>query len=701
MKDTRFKIYDKGLIQQTIDFLYDFHEFSYASSKRNIESDAPTIIDEFLECVQGSPARASVIFPEVLRTLVTIDYTSSSTLRLCGILSVIIYCDYCDNDEEIKKEMKRKYPLFLPKFTTDDILLIIRFLARKNDTKAVLEMLEYVFHHQKKFFSYVITDAGFQYVIHKSDTESFLQKVLTKPWLKNSDFSGEHYTFEKWLIRIYTSQRKCKEALQIITSYYENEITDYEFFYYKARCHAQLMDKEEFLSQEWHEHRNIALSAIERGLLLIEQSADKDKNKSFAIRYQIMFSFEKAVLLSSHDIDNAYENIKHGYKAWQNNIETIRFDLRDMCNFDTLLWIVLKYIDSHTADIEDSNYDQIIKQICDSDDMSQFHHIYQEIFSFIKSDSYLNQNPNFRRDVSKQLLHFLIIVLEIRYLSKIRNPSNYHILYYTNLKNIKLLLADEKEDTKYRLPLFHAYHMNDPQEGSLLFKLLSLSQKPNANSNRFTYKSNYVFLKSFFSYKKETDKNVSEFLPMWVQYGDEAKGCCVVIDSTSFERCDLHKVTYIDEHGKCGDTNMQKCIDQLIERYHNLNRSLDQLDLLNRFSDNTDEAQFEYRLEQICKNCISLIVYLFKDKSYEHEQEVRILKTLSPADEDQFREIPGDIPKVYVYNDVPTYIDEIILGAKVPNPDDYVPYFTIHGEKMWKDYPEKQLKITHSSLQYR
>lgn len=67
---------------------------------------------------------------------------------------------------------------------------------------------------------------------------------------------------------------------------------------------------------------------------------------------------------------------------------------------------------------------------------------------------------------------------------------------------------------------------------------------------------------------------------------------------------------------------------------------------------------------------------------------------------DDLEVIPGNVPKVFVYDNQQTYIEEIILGARVKNPEDYVPYIYTQGKKMWKG-SEKQIKITQSSIQYR
>ena len=57
--------------------------------------------------------------------------------------------------------------------------------------------------------------------------------------------------------------------------------------------------------------------------------------------------------------------------------------------------------------------------------------------------------------------------------------------------------------------------------------------------------------------------------------------------------------------------------------------------------------------------------------------------------------------KIYIYNDSKTYINEVILGAKIENPEDYVSFIYKQGNKMWKDDKQSQIKVTQSTIQYR
>ena len=57
--------------------------------------------------------------------------------------------------------------------------------------------------------------------------------------------------------------------------------------------------------------------------------------------------------------------------------------------------------------------------------------------------------------------------------------------------------------------------------------------------------------------------------------------------------------------------------------------------------------------------------------------------------------------ELYIYNDSQTYIDEVVLGARMDNPENYVPFIYKQGKKMWKDEKENYMKVTQSKIQYK
>lgn len=192
---------------------------------------------------------------------------------------------------------------------------------------------------------------------------------------------------------------------------------------------------------------------------------------------------------------------------------------------------------------------------------------------------------------------------------------------------------------------------------------------------------------------------MKEFLPMWVQYGDDAKGCCIVLNNKTFENSSLRRIIYLTDDGKCDkkDEKVKIFLDEFLFTYRDLvsfcNHEID----LN----SVEGKECFLEIKSLTKYIISQISYLFKNQSYKHENEIRLIANRTSAELDDVKVISGSIPKIYIYNNSQTYINEVILGAKIENPEDYVSFIYKQGNKMWKDDKQSQIKVTQSTIQYR
>ena len=387
---------------------------------------------------------------------------------------------------------------------------------------------------------------------------------------------------------------------------------------------------------------------------------------------------------------------------------------------------VVEYLDSYYQDISESNsriatisndksfsviekFNEIISET-NNDFQNEIDgiilHGFSPIIKFVYSDPFMKKNKDIRTTIYSQLLILMSCAKIIISKSTITDVSNYQIVYYTKANNLRLLLEDENDSSiHYRMPLFHSNHMNDPEEGKVFNLFLKkgndyFDKSINISNKREKYEENYIFLKSFFYIEKD---KFNEFLPMWVQYGNDAKGVCVILDGNTFEKADLLKVNYIDANGNCENND----IGALIQRYKIVYDRI--IKICNNDLKDTSEYE-ECREQRECREKIldlteyinSYILFLFKHKSYEHESEARIIVTKSSSELDDVKTIPGDVPKMYIYSDYQTYIDEIILGSKMEIPDNFVPFIHYHGKKMWiNNDKKKQITVSKSQIQYR
>ena len=339
-------------------------------------------------------------------------------------------------------------------------------------------------------------------------------------------------------------------------------------------------------------------------------------------------------------------------------------------------------------------------------------------------------------EVKKCLLISLLNALELLHSSRIREIDNYSVFYYTSLDNLRLLMEDETDECKYRLPMFNAEHMNDPEEGCIIRNMIPENWpcgKGETNSSWFKgvrtngdereiYEKNNVYFKSFYSIRMKNDDNtkngkcLEEFLPMWDMYGNKAAGCCVLLNcnATFSNAMRLRKVYYLD-HNNNLYRNDDEQIKEIKEEYDriesqlggfidNFKRLLNILHLL----EPTKNPAVRKELIPILNSIIERVSYIFKRDTYKYENEVRLIRYLDEEEMDCVHNIPGTVPKTYIYHERGTCIDEIILGPKLTNPNDYLPYLYKQGDKMWTEYEKKNQKTTEgrvmiskSALQYR
>ena len=232
------------------------------------------------------------------------------------------------------------------------------------------------------------------------------------------------------------------------------------------------------------------------------------------------------------------------------------------------------------------------------------------------------------------------------------NPSDVEeekFVHYTKAGTVQYLL---KKDHSAKLRLNNAVYMNDPEEGQVLKKVLCQLDQNNELENLLKDTEdikNYTYLACFSSYDKRDE------LPMWVHYGDGGKGVGLVFNKSFFDEADLYKVQYIDV--KNFDINK---LDQNI-----WDKITAILNILKK-----DEIKNNTRKEfKVYVNIIlNYVSYLFKDKAYEYESEVRILNYKDYNSQDIKTAVyESGIPRLFIeYDECITDKNcvEVIAGPK-------------------------------------
>lgn len=257
--------------------------------------------------------------------------------------------------------------------------------------------------------------------------------------------------------------------------------------------------------------------------------------------------------------------------------------------------------------------------------------------------------------------------------------------HYTSLETIKILIKKNKDEAAY-LRLTNGRQMNDPLEGKILLDyILDKNKNLGKNNNSKNWKPTFWYLSSATT---ELDS-----LPMWKQYGEDAKGGMLVYNRKYLEDImeqgvEIYKVAYIDikkdESGRdeievlntnnIDGTNLQVAIDVLRETIENLKEDVNEKDYM---------------------PLLSNTAILFKKSDYAYENEYRIVVNRE-NNEDKIEEQvnPNYIfPFLYTYlKDKELKYSKLILGPKAIDIDYIAPYI---------NYCDKDIEIERSSISYR
>lgn len=289
------------------------------------------------------------------------------------------------------------------------------------------------------------------------------------------------------------------------------------------------------------------------------------------------------------------------------------------------------------------------------------------------------------------LLHYSIEIKKLLMISHVKDS----IGHYTKIDNLKYLILPNKLSGKLRM--YNAEYMNDPSEGKSLMEFLSNHTTFNYNES---HKQGYskIYLSCFTT---EIDN-----LPMWSIYGNDGQGCCLVFnedyfDSTNEELTDdlwlnnktttirnyLYRICYIDfdsdkltiDEFDNDPADLKKQVEKVLKKY--IVFHLNKINLLKKKNDKIIDEMVMLILEQIR--------YLFKDISYAHEHELRLIRYSETPLIDNDKWI---VPQLYVEMEKPLEYEQIILGPKVTQVNKIVPYIMHTG---------KCKQVIKSNIKYR
>ena len=247
-------------------------------------------------------------------------------------------------------------------------------------------------------------------------------------------------------------------------------------------------------------------------------------------------------------------------------------------------------------------------------------------------------------------------------------------IHYTSLNTLKFLLYKIEDKNNYpRLRLSNARQMNDPNEGYTFLDLIGIEKIKLAETD-------YDTSPFFFASMTQTGggQNLDDSLPMWKQYGDDAKGINLTyhseyIKSLIEEGIEIYKVCY----------NPTK--DSLDSEIDSIESAFDNI----KGNDDDRDKYFSSAL-----NLIDDIRYLFKEADYSYENEYRIIKSYEGKEEDIITSETSNsvIPGLYAYIDTELKYSKIKLGPKCDDIDFVTQYIK---------YVDINIEVTKSQISYR
>ena len=183
------------------------------------------------------------------------------------------------------------------------------------------------------------------------------------------------------------------------------------------------------------------------------------------------------------------------------------------------------------------NFDDLFfsnENVCDSEKYMLFNFILRE--GLLKNTKYAILQTwvkRYKEDSSelKNLLSIYQLVQKIKYQLGLKDEDKNQVLkfgHYTKGSTLQIMLDQEENEKKKstfsvsgKTRLYNANYMNDPEEGIVIEQILGLDRRDVLEPSSW-------FLMSF--------TNKTDDLAMWSQYGDDAKGVCLVLREDDFSR---------------------------------------------------------------------------------------------------------------------------------------------------------------------
>lgn len=356
-------------------------------------------------------------------------------------------------------------------------------------------------------------------------------------------------------------------------------------------------------------------------------------------------------------------------------IKRIRYTLQpiSMKSFSFLSDFILNELELNVDD-KNSTFDTLYRDFChikliDGGENKAFQRLMNstEFHYFEKKDrAFLLAN------IVKMYKYVLEIKDSCRFTLDNFDELPYH---YTKLNTLNYLLI-KKEEQNPRLRLWNTTYMNDAYEGRVFDKLLKKSDKKDIDIiENYFGDSEGIQMKTISNVYITSFSTAKNSFQMWSIYGDNENGVAIKFDENFFDIRDrynnlildddvddkyaLYKVQYLD-------INEIEDGDEIISRINkiglHMNSVEERLRKLERKKSDGSFKSAEAEIRAFITDRLNEVRFLFKNKSYEYENELRLIRCshTSCIDDKNFT-----IPRLFINVDKDINNLEIKLGSKL------------------------------------
>jgi tetratricopeptide (TPR) repeat protein len=494
--------------------------------------------------------------------------------------------------------------------------------------------------------------------------EDAIQKFEQALKINNEDYIiNEH-----WGLSLQ-SLNKHEEAIKKFEEILKIKPDDYSSHYHLGLSLQALNKHEEAIKKFEDAYKcnpNVYLSLNRWGVSLLKQSKKKEAIDKFKETLKINPNDSDSLrhwgicLLEKNNIESAIEKIKEAIKVNPNDVYS---------------YIYISYIYNKELKYNDS-YEWILKALKIDETIAQDHYDF-----LVKNNIHLFKSiENYPDNIKSIYMNINDIIKELLKNLKIEKNDKTPVVHYTTLDVLNKLFSVDKNtgkivENKFRLS--NVVHMNDPQEGKILYEYLNVDEYEMECGDELIYLP--IFLFSLVRSDKSYDN-----LSMWRTYGKtkqgDADGLSLSFESDNFDdeemnpapamidkekispKFVLYNVVYY-ENGEFF-VNQEK-VNEIKEKVEEIKKIFIELKELIAQEEKKEE------MKETLQILLSPLAYLVKSKNYIHENECRLILPYDAGDP----RIKREDGKMYVELEKDLKIKQITFGPKMEKAEEWGAYF--------------------------